>query len=93
MNKKLIAALMMSMFLIGCSGSEETTNTDTIDVVKSNEIVEKVESSITESEVGPRQMVSLAELRQNEFVLQSVRTTCVFSAMAKNIQAMNENSW
>ncbi|OON95352.1 MAG: hypothetical protein ATN31_11140 [Candidatus Epulonipiscioides saccharophilum] len=50
MSKKLIVALMMSMFLIGCSGSEETSNTETIEVVESNKIVEKVDSSTTGSE-------------------------------------------
>ncbi|OON95351.1 MAG: hypothetical protein ATN31_11135 [Candidatus Epulonipiscioides saccharophilum] len=73
MNKKLIAALMMSMFLIGCSGSEETTNTDTIEVVESNEIVEKVESSIIESEETEEKLIEEKLVEEKPAEVKSVK--------------------
>ncbi|ONI48298.1 hypothetical protein AN643_02225 [Candidatus Epulonipiscioides saccharophilum] len=63
MNKKLIATLMMSMFLVGCGGSQETTTdvvttevskteekteTDPVEEIKSTEVVDP---AVTESKV------------------------------------------
>ncbi|OON95353.1 MAG: hypothetical protein ATN31_11145 [Candidatus Epulonipiscioides saccharophilum] len=82
MNKKLVVALMMSMFLIGCNGSEGAS-TDVIETVESNKVVEKVDSSTTESVATEEKSV---EEKPVEVKKEEPVKTVLFEKRTENIE-------